>query len=121
LRQVNKASLLLNKFIFMSTQITKAKAMEYVNHYRDGLPSGSLRSAWLNRDFIDAIITLDGTATLDGVRVYLGKYTERGQDPEFNEGDVTVILVPTENGDDLDAYHDYSKICPPHCDGDEGD
>ncbi len=104
-----------------TTQITAAKAKEYINNYRDGLPSGSLRSAWLNRDFIDAVIALSSTETLDGVRVYLGKYTEDDPQEQFAEGDVTVILVPTANGSDVDAYYDYSKICPPHCAGDEGD
>lgn len=102
-----------------TTQIPVAKAKEYINNYRQTLPVGSLRSAWLNRDFIDAVIALSATQALDGVRMYLGKYTENG--PQAVAGDVTVILVPTVNGEDLDAYYDYSRICPPHCDGDVGD
>ena len=105
----------------MSTQISAAKAKEYINNYRQGLPAGSLRSAWLNRDFIDAVIALSSTHSLDGVRVYMAKYTEDDAQDRFNEGEVTVILVPTEGGEDVDAYYDYSKICPPHCDGDAGD
>lgn len=104
-----------------STQITAAKAKEYINNYRVGLPVGSLKSAWLNRDFIDAIIALSSTEDLDGVRIYLGKHTEDDLEERFANGDITVILVPTVDGNDLDAYYDYSKICPPHCDADEGD
>jgi len=104
-----------------STKITATKAKEYINNYRQGLPAGSLRSAWLNRDFIDAVIALSSTETLDGVRVYLAKYTEDDPQEQFAAGDVTVILVPTAGGSDVDAYYDYSKICPPHCDDDEGD
>lgn len=105
----------------MSTQISAAKAKEYIDNYRQGLPPGSLRSAWLNRDFIDAVIALSATHNLDGVRVYMARYTENDQQNRFSEGENTVIIVPTEEGEDVDAYYDYSKICPPHCDGDIGD
>lgn len=104
----------------MSTKISATKAKEYINNYRQGLPAGSLRSAWLNRDFIHAVIALSTEKNLDGVRVYLAKYTESDPQQRFAEGDVTVILVPTENEEDLDEYHDYAKICPPHCDHDAG-
>ena len=109
----------------MSTNISKTTALEYINNYRNGLPPGSMKSAWLNRDFIDAILTLSSTHQLSGVRVYLAKYTEDDPDGLFVKDKDTVILVPTENGPDGDkdvdsAYYDYSQICPPHCPTDEG-
>jgi hypothetical protein len=55
------------------------------------------------------------------VRVYLEKYTEDDPEERFAEGDTTLIIVPTAGGSDVDAYFDYTKICPPHCDDDEGD
>jgi hypothetical protein len=104
-----------------NSKISAAKAKEIIHHYRDGLPPGSLRSAWINRDFIDAILSLSSTEVLDGVRIYLGRHTESNPAQGVTAGDMTLILVPTVNGTDLDAYYDYTKICPPHCDGDEGD
>lgn len=111
----------------MSSKISAAKAKEYINNYRQGLSSGSLRSAWINRDFIDAIIALDPTRQLDGVRVYLAKYTEDDTEGRFTAGSETIIIVPTESGtgddghDIDDEYYDYSRVCPPYCDNDEGD
>ncbi len=115
-----------HKTYTMSTQISKKKALEYINHYRSGLPAGSIKSGWLNRDIIDAIVILLSTHQLTGIRVYLAKYT--ADDPENNivKDTDTFILVPTQNGIagnmDIDtAYYDYTRICPPVCDGDEGD
>lgn len=110
----------------MSSQISAAKAKEYINNYRQGLAPGSLRSAWIDRSFIDAILNLAGSKPLDGVRVYLAKYTENDAQGRFSEGSETVIIVPTETveedeGHDVeDAYYDYSRVCPPYCKNDEG-
>ena len=111
----------------MSSQISAVKAKEYINNYRQGLPAGSLRSAWIDRSFIDVILSLESTRPLDGVRVYLAKYTEDDANSSFTEGTETVIIVATENvdadpGHDIeDAYYDYSRVCPPYCSNDEGD
>jgi hypothetical protein len=109
------------------TNISAVKAKEYIDNYRLGLPAGSLRSCWLNRDIIDAIIELENTAPLNGLRVYLAKYTEDLLDGKFKEGDITLIAVPTVLGivpgtgiDVATAFYDYSSPCPPHCDGDGG-
>jgi hypothetical protein len=109
------------------TNITAEKAKEYIDNYRIGLPAGSLKSCWLNRDIIDAIIELDNTSPLNGLRVYLAKYTEDLQDGKFLAGAVTLIAVPTVLGivpdtgiDVATDYYDYSSPCPPHCDGDAG-
>lgn len=110
----------------MSSQISALKAKEYINNYRQGLPAGALRSAWIDKSFIDAIIDLNSTEQLDGVRVYLAKYTENDADGRFSEGSETVIIVPTasdagDTGRDIeDAYYDYSRVCPPYCNQDEG-
>ena len=110
----------------MSAQISSAKAKKLINNYRQGLPPGSLRSAWIDKSFIDAVIALSATHQLNGVRVYLAKYTEAENHDGFSAaaGDDTIIIVPTENGitgpEDVDAaYYDYAHVCPPHCDGDE--
>lgn len=113
----------------MSSQISAAKAKEYINHYRQDLPQGSLRSAWIDKSFIDAIIALSSTHPLDGIRVYLARYTENVSQGSFSavEGSETVIVVATQSdttggGNDIeDAYYDYAHVCPPHCDGDAGD
>lgn len=111
----------------MSSQISAVKAKEYINNYRQGLPPGALRSAWIDKSFIDAVISLNSTTQLDGVRVYLAKYTEDDAEGRFSEGSDTVIIVPTESeggdpGHDIeDAYYDYSRVCPPYCNNDEGD
>ena len=110
----------------MSSQISATKAREYINNYRQGLPAGSLRSAWIDRSFIDAILALANTHPLDGVRIYLARYTEDDVNDRFSEGTETVIIVATENADadpghDIeDAYYDYSRVCPPYCSNDEG-
>lgn len=112
----------------MSSQIPAIKAKEYINNYRQDLPPGALRSAWIDKSFIDAIITLSSTHQLDGVRVYMAKYTENANQAGFSAaaGDDTVIVVPTENGftgakkDVEEAYYDYAQVCPPHCDDDPG-
>ncbi len=110
----------------MSSQISAVKAKEYIGNYRQGLPAGSLRSAWLDRDFIDAILALESTHQLDGIRVYLAKYSEDDPDERFSADTDTIIVVPTQGGvtrggNDIEsAYYDYSRVCPPYCDGDEG-
>jgi hypothetical protein len=114
-----------NHFI-MSSPISVTKAKAYIDHYRDGLAPGALRSAWIGRSFIDAILALEDTHQLDGVRVYLAKYNENDPDGRFSADNDTIIIVPTEGGiagtgrDIESAYHDYSRLCPPYCDGDEG-
>lgn len=111
----------------MSSKISAAKAKQYINNYRQGLPAGSLKSAWLDRDFIDAILALEQTHQLDGVRVYLARYSEDDPQGRFSDGTDTIIIVPTQSGfadggsDIQDAYYDYSRICPPYCNHDEGD
>ncbi|MGC4102479.1 hypothetical protein [Ferruginibacter sp.] len=113
----------------MSAQISAAKAKEYINNYRKGLPPGSLRSAWIDRSFIDAVLALDRSGALDGVRIYLARFTEDVSQGSFSAvaGSDTIIIVPTQPGSDgtstdvQDAYYDYAHVCPPHCDGDEGD
>ena len=105
----------------MSTKITAAKAKEYIDNYRQGLPAGAIKSGWASRDFIDSLLTLAATENLDGIRVYLAKYTENDSLGRFAKGDVTMILVPTVGEEDIDEYHDYMKICPPHCAADIGD
>ena len=110
----------------MSAHISTEKAKEYISNYRQGLPAGSLRSAWIGRSFIDAILALNETHQLDGVRVYLAKYTENDSEGRFTAGSETVIIVPTESGfadpghDVEDSYYDYSRVCPPYCSNDEG-
>jgi len=112
----------------MSSQISAAKAKEYINNYREGLPAGSMRSAWIDRSFIDAIFSLSETHRLNGVRIYLARYTENISHGVFSAGEDgdTMIIVPTEgdnpdSGQDVeDGYYDYAHICPPHCDGDAG-
>lgn len=110
----------------MSANISAAKAKEYINNYRDGLPAGVMRSAWIDRSFIDAILALNDTHQLDGVRIYLARYTETDQDGRFSEGGDTMIIVPTQSGfgepghDIEDSYYDYARVCPPYCSHDEG-
>ena len=112
----------------MSSQIPAVKAKEYIANYRQDLPPGSLRSAWIDKSFIDAIIALSATHQLNGVRVYMAKYTEDVSQTGFSAaaGDDTVIVVPTETGfaggskDIEGAYYDYAQVCPPHCDDDPG-
>jgi hypothetical protein len=104
-----------------STQIPAAKAKEYIEYYEQGLPPGAMRSGWLNKDIIDAIVELSKTHKLDGLRVYLAKYTEDDSKGRFKKDEDTMIVVPTEDGfvgakkDVEDAYFDYTFICPPHC------
>ena len=111
----------------MSSKISAVKAKEYINNYRKNLPAGAMRSAWIDRSFIDAIIELEGTKQLDGVRVYLAKYNEDDGEGRFSEGNDTIIIVPTEDlsgdaGHDVEEdYFDYSRICPPYCRNDRGD
>jgi hypothetical protein len=111
----------------MSSKIPAAKAKAYINYYRAGLPAGSLKSAWFSRDFIDEIIALNATHVLDGVRVYLARYNEDDPLGRFSEDTDTIIVVPTQagtagDGNDIqDAYINYSRVCPPYCDEDEGD
>ena len=110
----------------MSTQIPAAKAWEFINNYRRNLPAGSLKSAWLNRDIIDACIALNETNQLDGIRVYPAKYSEDDPGGKYSKDADTIILVLTENslaneGKNIDtAFFDYSQICPPHCPQDGG-
>lgn len=106
-----------------TTHIPAAKAKEYIRNYETGLPPGAMRSGWLNSDIIKAIVELSKTKELDGLRVYLAKYTEDDADGQFKKNDETFIVVPTEKGfagtrlDVQDAYYDYTQICPPHCPG----
>ncbi len=105
----------------MSTVISAAKAKEYILNYRKDLPPGEMRSAWVNRDIIDAIIGLSSTNALDGIRIYLARYTEDDPGARFVKDTDTVIFVPTEenaSGDAKDiktAYFNYTRICPPVC------
>ena len=109
-----------------SSQISAEKAKEYINNYRDGLAPGALRSVLLNSEFIERVIELSATRQLNGVRIYLAKYTETDVTKDVTEGDVTMIIVPTESGvvpgakDVEDAYYNYGQLCPPHCKDDEG-
>ncbi|MCP9749673.1 hypothetical protein [Ferruginibacter sp. HRS2-29] len=106
----------------MSSKISADKAKVYINNYRQGLPPGALKSAWLDRDFIDAILALEQTHQLDGVRVYMARYSEDDPQGRFSANTDTVIIVPTEAETDIeDAYFNYSKICPPYCNHDVGD
>lgn len=110
----------------MSAQISAAKAKEYIQNYRKGLPDGSLKSVFVDKSFIEAILSLDETHQLDGVRIYLAKYSEDDEKGRFVVDTETMIIVPTESGivgaeRDIDsAYYDYNHLCPPYCDNDEG-
>lgn len=110
----------------MSAQISAAKAKEYIKNYSQNLPAGALKSAWIDRSFIDAILALETTHQLDGVRVYLAKYNEDDAEGRFSMGTETIIIVPTVNGiaeespDVEDAYYDYARLCPPYCDNNGG-
>lgn len=111
----------------MSAQISAVKAKEYIQNYRQGLPAGSLKSVWVDKSFIEAILSLNETHKLDGLRIYLAKYSEDDENGRFFAETDTMIIVPTENGttggekDIESAYYDYDRLCPPHCDNDEGD
>ena len=110
-----------------SSNISAQKAKEYINYYRHGLPAASLKSVLLNNEFIDRVIALSQTRQLNGVRIYLAKYSEDDQLKGVQKDDVTMIIVPTEEGilpgakDIEDAYYNYGQLCPPHCKDDEGD
>ena len=64
---------------------------------------------------------------MDGVGVYLARYTEDDTEQRFSEGVETGIIDPTANAagegehDFEDAYYDYSRVCMPYCSKDEGD
>lgn len=105
----------------MSTKLPAAKALEFIDYYQLNLPAGSLKSALLNRDIIDAIIALNATHQLDGLRVYLARYSENDTGGRYTKDVDTIIVVPTEEtqsaeGQDIETeYHNYARLCPPYC------
>lgn len=96
----------------MASEINYATALEMVNRYRDGLPQGSLKSAWLNQEVIDMI---RNNQDVTGIRAYLAKQ---------EDDTVTIILAPT--GDNAESVHldlgyfDFAEQCPSVCPGSIG-
>ena len=80
-----------------------------------------MKSALLNKDIIDAIVSLNATHQLDGLRVYMARYSENDPGGRYAKDVDTIIVVPTQetessSGKDIETeYHNYSRLCPPYC------
>jgi hypothetical protein len=118
--------------MLQQSHISKDDALQHINHYRQSLPPGSIKSVWLDRDIIDFIAQNADTLGINGLRVYMARYKEGyppvTQDPGRKDK-LTVIVVPTTDGttmdltddtDLTDGYFDYGRPCPPTCTGDAG-
>lgn len=115
---------------FLKSRIPKEIALEHIRYYRQGLDPSSIKSAWIDREFIEYVISNDPDKNITGLRVYLAKYKE-GFEPVIDHPALkdlhTVIVVPTVSGvtgghpDIQDAYFNYGRPCPPTCDDDGGE
>ena len=104
------------------SHIPREKAFEYIDNYKNNSPVGALESVWLDSELIDFIISMKQTP-INGLRVYMARYTEDDTQGKYRKDENTVIVVPTikgivpERGIDMeDGYFNYGHPCPPECD-----
>jgi len=88
-------------------RISKADACTLIQRYRDtgGWANGQTKSIWFSKDDLADILNMTTDFDADGMHIYLARYSQAptpgAPDPAKYVNRVTVVLVPTVNGQDI--------------------
>jgi hypothetical protein len=119
------------------------KTYHDVKRSNQWIPDMETRSVWYSKEtYLQALgLPIDTpTGIINGIRIYLGSYTEEHPNPD-KKGKITLVLVPTKGGTTVDDHKDIlddpranpqdlpdpvkeeyndGQLCPPNCHGNGG-